>query len=295
MKLVMTTQSLEQITDRDRLRTLHDDWVRLNATQQIARPAPNAAQSVSIVLSMSPQTPPDKVEEAARVWARETLRGRYDYVMVRHDPEVDKKQTTRPHMHVTVRAVGYDGKRLSPGPEDLQLWRERFARELRRLGVEAEATPRQARGIVQKSKRNAIYHMQERAKKQGRAEPYVLQRQRRAAEKAAQAPEKKPTSWEKKIQGRQDSINWAYLSYADQLDRGDADDRRLARDLRKVVAEMPVPLPRRKEMEVHMRRVRDQKHGPSHPTSSGPREPHRERDAPVYGRGTPDAGPKLGR
>ena len=91
------------------------------AQQQVARPSPNAAQSVSIVLSMSPQTPADKVEQAARVWARETLGGRYDYVMVRHDPEVDKKQTSRPHMHVTVRAVGYDGKRLSPGPEDLQL------------------------------------------------------------------------------------------------------------------------------------------------------------------------------
>jgi hypothetical protein len=85
------------------------------------------------------------------------------------------------------------------------------------------------------------------------------------------------------------------LSYADQLDRGDADDRRLARDLRKVVAQMPVPLPRRKEMEVHMRRVRDQKHGLSHPTSSSPQEPHRERDAPVYGQDTPDAGSKIGR
>jgi type IV secretory pathway VirD2 relaxase len=295
MKLVMTTQSGEQITDRDRLRTLHDDWVGLNATQQVARPSPNAAQSVSIVLSMSPQTPADKVEQAARVWARETLGGKYDYVMVRHDPEVDKRQTTRPHMHVTVRAVGYDGKRLSPGPEDLQLWRERFARELRRIGVEAEATPRQARGIVQKSKKNAIYHVQEKAKKQGKADPYVLQRQRRAAEKAAQAPEQEPTSWEKKIQARQDSINRAYLNYADQLDRGDADDRRLARDLRKVVAEMPLPLPRRKELEVHMRCVRNQEHGLSHPTSSRPQEPHRERDAPVYGQDTPDAGPKLGR
>jgi hypothetical protein len=198
-------------------------------------------------------------------------------------------------MHVTVRAVGYDGMRLSPGPEDLQLWRERFARELRRLGVEAEATPRQARGIVEKSKKNAIYHLEEKAKKHGKAEPYVLQQQRRAAEKAAQAPEQEPTSWEKKIQARQDSINRAYLNYADQLDRGDVDDRRLARDLRKVVAEMPVPLLRRKEMEVHMRRVRDQKHGLSHPTSSHPQEPRRERDPPVYGQNTPDAGPKLGR
>ena len=70
MKLVMTTQSGEQITDRDRLRTLHDDWMGLNVIQQVARPSPNAAQSVSIVLSMSPQTPADKVEQAARVWAR---------------------------------------------------------------------------------------------------------------------------------------------------------------------------------------------------------------------------------
>ena len=295
VKLVMTTQSGEQITDRDRLRTLHDDWVGLNATQQVARPSPNAAESVSIVLSMSPQTPADKVEQAAQVWARETLGGKYDYVMVRHDPERDKKQTTRPHIHVTVRAVGYDGKRLSPGPEDLRLWREHFARELRRLGVEAEATPRQARGIVQKSKKNAIYHMEEKAKKQGRPEPYVLQQQRRAAEKKAQVPEQEPTIWETKIQARQHSYKMAYLSYADELDRGDEDARRVARDLRKFVADMPMPLPRRKELEVHMRRVRDQKHGPSHPTSFSPQEPHRERDVPVYRQDGTDAGPKLGR
>jgi type IV secretory pathway VirD2 relaxase len=46
------------------------------------------------------------------------------------------------HVHIT---VGADGRRLAPGPADLQHWRERFALELRRLGVEAEATPRVAR------------------------------------------------------------------------------------------------------------------------------------------------------
>lgn len=98
---------------------------------------------------MPPRMPPDKLEADVRTWARETL-PEHDWLMARHD------DTDHPHVHVTVRAVGRSGLRLAPGPFDLQQWRERFARELRRLGVEAEATPRQARGQVRKSSGIAV-------------------------------------------------------------------------------------------------------------------------------------------
>ena len=133
------TQDGDCITERARLLALHDDWLLANAVEGRGRDAANAAQSVALMLSMPPGTPPDRVEAAARRWAQDTFAGTHDWVMVRHD------DTGHPHLHIAVRAVGTDGRRLAPGPADLQHWRERFARELRRLGVEAEATPRVAR------------------------------------------------------------------------------------------------------------------------------------------------------
>lgn len=134
------THDGERITERARLLALHDDWLLANAVDGRGRDAANAAQSVALTLSMPPGTPPDQVEAAARRWAQDSFAGSHDWLMVRHD------DTGHPHVHIAVRAVGADGRRLAPGPADLQRWRERFARELRRLGVEAEATPRVARG-----------------------------------------------------------------------------------------------------------------------------------------------------
>ncbi|MEO6969029.1 MAG: hypothetical protein ABI132_11345 [Rhodanobacteraceae bacterium] len=44
----------------------------------------------------------------------------------------------------------------------MQAWREGFAEQLRMRGVEAEATPRRARGVVRKGQRQAIRHMNTR-------------------------------------------------------------------------------------------------------------------------------------
>ncbi|CAO3441194.1 relaxase/mobilization nuclease domain-containing protein [Azospirillum endophyticum] len=132
------TQDGERITERMRLLALHDDWLLANAVDG-RRDAANAAQSVALALSMPPGTPPDRVEAAARRWAQDSFAGTHDWVMVRHT------DTGHPHVHIAVRAVGADGRRLAPGPADLQHWRERFALELRRLGVEAAATPHIAR------------------------------------------------------------------------------------------------------------------------------------------------------
>jgi len=258
-KLQAETQDGERITDRARLRDLHDDWLLANAAEQRGRPSPNAAQSVALILSMPPGTPRDRVEDAARTWARDTLGGRYDYLLARHD------DTKHPHVHVTVRAVGYDGKRLAPGPDDLQAWRERFARELRRLGVEAEATPRQARGVVRKAAKGPIVGMERRG-----VEPRVRRLERQSAEREAKTPKPpQPRDWSRDIQARQDSIRRAYLGHADELAQGDAADRRLAQDIRRFVADMPVPLTRRQALATELRHVLDQRPGRVAPSPSG--------------------------
>lgn len=251
-KLLAETQDGEQVQDRTRLRELHDEWLLTNAAEARGRNTPQAAQSVGIILSMPPGAPRDRVQDAARTWARETFGGKHDWIMVRHD---DKDH---PHVHVSVRAVGNDGQRLAPGPDDLQAWRERFARELRRLGVAAEATPRQARGKVQRADRLPVHHVQKRG-----AKSIVLKAQRDDATRAAKAPTPpQPREWQRDIQTRQESIRKAYLEHASELTQGDAADRRLARDIQRFVADMPVPLTRRQTLAVELRRVLEQRSNP---------------------------------
>lgn len=243
------TQDGEHITDRDRLRHLHDVWMSRNEAEARGKPQPNAAQSVNLILSMPAGTPPDRVEAAGRTWARETFSQNHDWLMARHD------DTDHAHVHITVRAVGIDGRRLSPGPEALQQWRERFARELRRLGVEAEATPRQARGAVHKQPSTPVHQTLQRG-----SEPRVRLAERREAGDDARAPKPpQPRDWSRDIQARQDSIRRAYLGHADELVDGDRADRQLARDIQRFVAEMPIPLTRRQAMAVELRHLLEQR------------------------------------
>ncbi|KND61502.1 IncQ plasmid conjugative transfer DNA nicking endonuclease TraR [Candidatus Burkholderia verschuerenii] len=281
-RLQAETQDGEKISDMTRLLALHDDWLLLaNAAESRGRSTPNATQSVAIILSMPPGTPPDQVEAAARTWARETFVGKHDWIMARHD------DTRHPHVHVTVRAVGRDGRRLAPGPADLQLWLERFARELRRLGVEAEATPRQARVVVRKTPHAAVHRSEQRGK-----ETRVRQAERRDVEREALAPKpQQPRDWSQDIQARQESIRRAYLGHADTLAQGDSADRQLARDIHRFVADMPVPLTRRQAMAVELRRVLEQRHdkeapSPAQPSLSNSEDLHRAR--PDREHGTPN-------
>ena len=248
-RLVAETQDGQRITDRASLRRLHDDWMLANLAQQRGHSGPNAAQSVAFILSMPPGTSADRVEAAARAWARETFRDSHDWLMARHD------DTSHPHVHVTVRAVGRNGRRLAPGPGELQQWRERFARELRYLGVEAEATPRQARGIVAKSRPMAGLKQAQRG---------VTSRFQKLQEQAmtadARAPAATPPNpWSRAIQVRQDAIRRAYLTHAEVLSNGNEVDRRLARDIHRFVAAMPIPLTRRQALVVELRQVLQRK------------------------------------
>lgn len=112
-------------------------------------------EAFNIVLSMPPGTDRQSVKEAARQFAVDQFK-KHQYVFVAHDDE------KHPHVHVAVKAVDCDGKRLNPRKSDLQLWRESFAGKLRDQGVMANATPRKARGINRKSDKQSKYHMKSR-------------------------------------------------------------------------------------------------------------------------------------
>ena len=91
------------------------------------------------MLSMPAGTDPLSIQRAAREFAQAELAG-HRWVMVLHDHQAN------PHVHLSVRAEGMDGRRLNPRKADLQRWRETFAEKLRGGGIDAEATRQATRG-----------------------------------------------------------------------------------------------------------------------------------------------------
>jgi len=67
-----------------------------------------------------------------------------------------------PHVHLVVKAVGEQGVRLNIKKATLRRWRSEFARNLRLLGIEANATERAVRGETRKAKKDGIYRATER-------------------------------------------------------------------------------------------------------------------------------------
>ena len=73
-RLQAELQDSSKIETRADLRALHDDWLAANILGEHGGPRPGAAHSVGIILSMPEGAPPDRVHDAARTWARTTLR-----------------------------------------------------------------------------------------------------------------------------------------------------------------------------------------------------------------------------
>jgi hypothetical protein len=138
-------------------KALLDDWdldidearrqSNLGATRN--RRPPKIAHK--LVFSMPEGTPPDKVLGAVRNFAREEFYGQHRYAFVLHTDE------PQPHVHLVLKAVSEQGVRLNIKKVTLRHWRSEFARNLRLLGVEANATERAVRGETRKAKKDGIY------------------------------------------------------------------------------------------------------------------------------------------
>jgi type IV secretion system T-DNA border endonuclease VirD2 len=108
------------------------------------------------MFSMPPGTPPDKVLGAVRNFAREEFWGQHRYAFVLHTDE------PQPHVHLVLKAVDEEGVRLNIKKATLRHWRSEFARNLRILGIEANATERAVRGVTRKAKKDGIYRASQR-------------------------------------------------------------------------------------------------------------------------------------
>lgn len=123
----------------DAVRFLADDWRFSGGLISEEPPDGGRREAFNIMLSMPRGTDPLAVQRAAREFARVELAG-HKYVMVLHDHQAN------PHVHVSVRAEGREGRRLYPRKANLRRWREVFAGCLRDLGIDADATKRSIRG-----------------------------------------------------------------------------------------------------------------------------------------------------
>ena len=109
-----------------------------------------------ILFSMPAGTPPEKVLDAVKDFAREEFALKHRYAMVLHCDE------PHPHVHMVVKAVSEQGVRLNIRKATLREWRKEFARHLRAHGVEANATERAVRGSPLVTKLDGIYRAEQR-------------------------------------------------------------------------------------------------------------------------------------
>jgi hypothetical protein len=210
------------------------DWSALQLADPRTRK--DAPFSHSIVLSMPAGTNEVALRDAVRAFAADTFAGRHDYVFTLHT------DTPRPHVHLSVCSRGDMGERLNPKKGDLDLWRQTFAQALRDRGVQAEATPRRARGVSRKPERTPLRKMRDRHE----AGSGPMSRMRRAAygeaAKAAFQGDTAARPWEEQLTRRQARTRALYLAQARVLQRSaDPGDKVLGDKVEVFVRSMPAP------------------------------------------------------
>lgn len=232
--LELETEDGSVITGRAGVKDVAESWSAEQSADRRTRA--NAPFSHSVVLSMPAGTDPGRLRDAARAFAEDVFAGRHDYVFTLHT------DTPRPHVHLTICSRGHAGERLNPRRADLEAWRQVFAQALRDRGVEAEATPRRARGVTRKPERGPVRRMRERAEA-GRGEPARVRRSAyQDAAKAAFLGDAAPRVWETRMVERQMRTRALYLAQAQLLQgSGSGEDRALGAKVEAFVRSMPQP------------------------------------------------------
>lgn len=156
-ELEIHTDEGERLKGKGADEMLIDDWdLDLEEKRRTAELKPRTMGKPlklvhKVLFSMPAGTPPQKVLAAVKEFAREEFGAKHRYAMVLHTDE------PHPHVHMVVKAMGNDGKRLNIRRDTVRHWRQEFARHLREQGVAANATDRRVRGEVKPQKTDGIH------------------------------------------------------------------------------------------------------------------------------------------
>lgn len=234
-ELPIETDDGDPLKGKGASKALVDDWdLKLDARRPPTadhKPRQMAKQPKLVhkmIFSMPAGTPPEKVLAAVKDFAREEFGAKHRYAMVLHTDEPHR------HVHMVVKAVGYDGTRLNIRKATLREWRRQFARHLRAHGVAANATERAVRGVTKPQKKDGIY----RAERRGVSTHW---RQRTAAVARAMTPggEIRPEPAKAQLLETRLHVVRGWNGVADDLARqGEA---ALALEVRRFVTQLPPP------------------------------------------------------
>lgn len=139
-----------------------------------------------------------------------------------------------------------NGVRLNIRKDTLRDWRQEFARHLRALGIEANATPRAVRGECRTRKLDAIYRTQQRGDSR-----HALERVQAVAtsiadgEKIAEPGGTKLTETRRQVQQGWFAISGAVIANGDPA---------LAERIREFVVQMAPPRTEREQIAEQLRR-----------------------------------------
>lgn len=234
--LEAVTQDGEKTGSREDLQEMLDTW-----DLDMSRGVGKNRLAFNIIFSMPAGTDSKGLFKAVQNLAREEFYGKYQYIMVLHTPETDPSKNVRPHPHVhlCIKAEGYDGKRLYIRKADLEKWRGKYAENLRDQGIEANATPREIRGRTLKGKKGPVYH----AEKRGASTVLYAKLEEAGKEIKNGRPPERP--WEVAIIEKRKNIIRAFVGAAQELKK--EGEVTFAKGLERYVQEFPKP-----ETERHM-------------------------------------------
>lgn len=208
---------------------LYADWMQSHDEDRANGLASDRTRiTTSIVFSMPGNTNASAVKDAVRALAQQEFGGRHDYVMALHT------DTKHPHVHLTVRTVGHDGVKLNLRKADLQHLRDTFAAKLRQRGIEAESTPRSARGVTRRGERTPVYKIRQRGETVAVDKAKQREVRRDVSDHGGQLPDR---PWDTAIVARRSRVLTTYSAAAAILAQSpDPEDRALARATEKFAA-----------------------------------------------------------
>jgi hypothetical protein len=146
---VLETDLGERVQNEGFQKSLMEDWdldleaLWSQSERSINVPSRSPKLVHNLIFSMPPGTPATKVLQAVRRFATNEWALKHRYAMVLHTNE------PHPHVHVVVKAMSEQGKRLNIRKPTLRAWRTQFAENLRELGVAANANGARRSGPIQ--------------------------------------------------------------------------------------------------------------------------------------------------
>ncbi len=284
-KLELENSLGDTLTGKAETAALCADWMQSHDEDRANGLASDRTRiTTSIVFSMPGNTNASAVKDAVRALAQQEFGGRHDYVMALHT------DTKHPHVHLTVRTVGNDGVKLNLRKADLQHLRDTFAAKLRHRGIEAESTPRSARGVTRRGERTPVYKIRQRGEAVAVDKAKRREVQRDVADHGGQLPDR---PWDTAIVARRNRVMTTYSAAAAILAQSpDPEDRALARATERFAAGLTDVTTERAAMARGVASEQSVTRGKSDPARSDERASAREQGAD---KGTPDRDSGPGR